>query len=230
MPELFGEDGLRGPVGETFEAALRGAGRALDFEVGYPRAFAPWVDQSWGGRQLVVRWSTIGTQATTTGYRWIAIRLSTTPLGDWADPPRHDADCIEGTRLVITPRPPSAAGVWADDPQLSADLWTFASRLCPWGLPDDLSEQQPWMQLHVRNDGVVWHLRAGLLDASLMAEAVALLARVAAWAETNDEALTARLGTSPGVVPVRRLERTIVLGAVAVTVLVVLVPLLLAAL
>ena len=86
------------------------------------------------------------------------------------------------------------------------------------------------MQLHVRNDGVVWHLRAGLLDASLMAEAVALLARVAAWAETNDEALTARLGTSPGVVPVRRLERTIVLGAVAVTVLVVLVPLLLAAL
>jgi hypothetical protein len=228
MPELFGEDGLRGPVGETFSAALRGAGERLGFDVRYPRAFAPWVDQEWRGRHLVVRWSTIGSQATTTGYRWVAIRLATARLGSWADEPQHDADHIEGVRLLLTPRPPSAAGVWTEDPQLSADLWELASQLCPWGLPDDIDEQQPWVQLHARNDGVVWHVRAQLVDEVTLTRMIELLADVADWAEANDAVLTDRLGRAPGVTAFRRLELSLVLGAVLFAALVAMVPLLLA--
>jgi hypothetical protein len=228
MPELFGEDGLRGPVGETFSCALRGAGATLGFDVRYPRAFAPWGDQEWNGRHLIVRWSTIGSQATTTGYRWIAIRLATERLGPWADEPRHDADRLEGVRLVLTPRPPSAAGVWTEAPALSAALWDLATDLCPWGLPDDLAEQQPWVQLHARNDGVIWHVRAQLLDAEKLTRAIRLLSQVADWAETNDAVLSDRLGTSPGVLSFRRLERGVVVAAILLASLAGLVPLLLA--
>ena len=228
MPELFGEDGLRGPVGETFSAALRGAGEALGFDVRYPRAFAPWVDQEWRGRHLIVRWSTIGSQATTTGYRWIAIRIATDRLGSWADEPRPDGDRIEGVRLVLTPRPPSAAGVWTEAPDLSAALWELVSDMCPWGLPDDIDEQEPWVQLHARNDGVIWHVRAQLLDEASLTRMIELLARVADWAETNDATLSDRLGPAPGVVAFRRLEWTIVAGAMVFAALAGLVPLLLA--
>jgi hypothetical protein len=228
VPDLFGEDGLRGPVGETFSAALRGAGEALGFDVRYPRAFAPWVDQEWNGRHLIVRWSTIGSQATTTGYRWIAIRLATARLGSWADEPRPDADRLEGVRLVLTPRPPSAAGVWTEAPGLSAALWDLVTDMCPWGLPDDLDEQQPWVQLHVRNDGVIWHVRAQLLDEDTLTRSIQLLAEVADWAETNDEVLSERLGTAPGVVAFQRLERGIVVWAILLAVLAGFLPLLLA--
>jgi hypothetical protein len=222
-PPLFAEDGLRGPVGETFGAALHQAGERLGFAVHYPQWNLHWVDQTWRGRQLLVRWSPVGVQAVHTGYRWIAVRLSTTRLGTWADPPEHDADQIEGVRLIITPRPPTASGVWAEDARLSADLWAFLTRLCPWGPADDIEQQRPWAQLHVRNDGVVWNLRAGLLTEALLTEAIELLARIAAWAETNDATLTARLGRASGTTSIRRIRRTITAVAIIVTTAAVLI-------
>ena len=197
------DDGIRGPVGESFGAALHAAGAARDFGVGYPKTFGHWVDQPWRGRHLTIRWSPYGAQGRTTGYRWITIRMSTTTLGLWADPPTHDADKIMGVGLPVTPDPPSERGTWADEPQLSADIWAFAMRMAPHGHP---SEQPRFTVLQARNDGVVWHLRASRLDPDRLIEAIDVLERVALYAERNDAALVARLGRAKGVREHRRFE------------------------
>jgi len=75
---------------------------------------------------------------------------------------------------------------------------------------------------------VIWHVRAQLLDEASLTRMIELLARVADWAETNDVTLSERLGTAPGVVAFRRMEWTIVAGAMLFAALAGLVPLLLA--
>lgn len=210
------DDGLRGPVGERFAAALFEVGRRLGVSVSYPTLVDPWVNEACRNRELLVRWSTMGAQARTTGYRWIAVRISAGPLGVWANPPsRHDAERIQGVRLPLTPLPPSTQGTWADDPILSADLFRFASRVMPPGADAEVATLERWLKLHVRNDGVVWHLRATRLDATLLAESIELLYRVASYAETHDAALSARLGEAAGVTRHRNLELFLMVGAAA---------------
>lgn len=195
-PDTNGDDGLRGPVGEQVGVALLAVGEALGFRVRYPTAFAPWVDQPWDGRHLTIGRSSIGLPAATTGCRWITIELTRPDEGSASgrslttDGDRSGDDAV-GHRLALDPRGPGLADDWIDDPPLGSDLWSFASRLCPWGLSDDPTDQDPWVQLHVRPDGVAWTLRAVLLDEALLAQAISLLGRVAAWVDVRGETLAA---------------------------------------
>ena len=65
--------------------------------------------------------------------------------------------------------------------------------------------------LQVRNDCVLWQLKASELDGDRLTEAISLLDRVAAYAETNDAALTARLGRAEGVTGWRAFETAFVI-------------------
>lgn len=195
------DDGIRGPVGEMLGAALHAAGAQRGFTVDYPQTIGSWVNEPWHGRELRIRWSPYGAGGKTTGYRWIAIRLSTSVLGEWADTGHRDADKIMGTRLLIHPQPPTPIGIWADDPRLSDALWVFAMRMA--GVPEEVPS---FAVLHVRNDGVVWHLRASRLDEVGIVTAIDLLERVARYGEHNDAALSQRLGRAKGVRANRRFE------------------------
>jgi hypothetical protein len=210
------DDGIGGPVGDTFRAALVEAGARLGFAP-MPARGSTWVDQDWHGRRLLVDRSTYGAHGTTTGYRWISVRLSTSRLGVWADPPTRTSGRIVGVEVPLAAGPPSPTGFWRDDPQLLADLWTFTLGRLPHGDPD---ERPLWVLLAAGNDFVVWHLRASVLDGPGLSAAVQLLERVAGYAEANDAALTARLGADRGAVAHRRLELQLALGAIAVVVVI----------
>ncbi|MBX3188599.1 MAG: hypothetical protein KF819_16400 [Labilithrix sp.] len=68
----------------------------------FPSALGWFVRQPWRGRELTIRWSTIGARARTTGYRWIAIRIGTSRLGVWANPPKaFQTDSVEGAPVDI---------------------------------------------------------------------------------------------------------------------------------
>ena len=207
------EDGLRGPVGERFAQALAVAGQRLEIDVrGLDRVTdfvgsMQWIDQEWRGRGLKVGVATYGAQAVTSGYRWIVMRLATkVRLGVWADPVMRSLSPLEGVGLPVTLGPVGRNGVWANQPSLSEDLGTFAARM-PEGS----------VVLQVRNDCVLWQLKASELDGDRLTEAITLLDRVAAYAETHDAALSARLGRAEGVSGWRAFETAFVifvLGAI----------------
>src|SRR5688572_10268016 len=112
------EDGIDGPAGQTFGAALMAVAAQKGFVATFPSFLGWFVRQPWQGRELVIRWSTIGAKARTTGHRWIAIRLTTSPLGVWANPPKaFQNDSVEGVGLPVGPPPGSPTGFYAHDPR-----------------------------------------------------------------------------------------------------------------
>lgn len=218
------EDGLRGPVGTRFGEALHAVANAKGFTADYPGLLAfSWVDQFWQGRKLDVRVSPIGASARTTGHRWITIRVSAGPLGVWVNPPEPYGDRFTGVGLPLTPNPPSARGTFTFEPALSFALWRFVQRLMPPGAATDRGTVEHWVALQARNDGFMWHIRARLLDASLLAESLDLLLHLARYAETNDAALSAMLGQAASVTRARSLQVTIAIGAFSVVVVSILI-------
>lgn len=194
------DDGIGGPAGPAFGAALEAAAAARGFTVsGYPRLWAPWVDEPWHGRTLTVRAGSFGARGRTTGHRWVVVRLSThVRLGPWADVALPGQMELEGTGLILHPQPPTPRGVWADDPELGEALWALAARVAP-GPPERYEDTTSWLHLQVRPDAVLWQLRASRIDATALVEALDLLERVAGYAEAHDAALSARLDRAPGV-------------------------------
>lgn len=201
------DDGLRGPVGDQFRMALIEAGQRLELDLqGLDRVTSfigslEWIDQPWHGRALTVRAATYGVDGVTTGQRWILVRIRTTiRLGIWADPMMRSNSPLEGVGLPVTAEPVGPRGTWADEPSLSEDLWTYAAQL-----PEGAAV------LQVRNDAVLWQLRASALDGERLTDAIRLLERVADYAETHDAALSERLGRADGVTGWRRFETAFVL-------------------
>lgn len=220
------EDGLRGPVGEQLAEALAVAGERLEIDVeGLGRVTdllgsMEWIDQEWRGRRLKVQVATYGAQAVTTGYRWIVMRLETkVRLGIWADPVLLSQSPLEGVGLPVTSAPVGPRGTWADDASLSEDLATFAAPMA-----------EGSAVLQVRNDCVLWQLKASELDGDRLTEALLLLDRVAGYAETHDVALSERLGRASGVTGWRRFEAAYVLLVLGAIALLIAAPFLLAAL
>jgi hypothetical protein len=187
------DDGIGGPAGELLRASLDHAKRELGVAVS--GGGLQWVDQEWRGRHLTIRVATYGVQAPTTGYRFVVLRLSTTArLGRWTDQPMRSDGGWEGVGLEIT-----------GDPVLGADLTAFA--------------RSREAVLQVRDDAVLWQLRASRLDEATLTEGARLLERAAAYAETHDAELTQRLGRAPGVTGWRRFETAyvvLVLGLLVV--------------
>lgn len=218
------DDGIGGPVGRSFRAALVETGTALGFRSAVDSP-STWVDQVWHGRRLRIDRSTYGAHGLTTGYRWVAVRLSTSRLGVWADPPTRTAGRIVGVEIPLGPGPSAPTGFWWDDPALLADLWAFTLGRLPHGDPD---ERPLWVLLTAGNDFVAWHVRASVLDGPALTQAVILLDRVADHVERHDAALTARLGPNAGAVAHRRLELLLALGAVMIVAVISIVVLALA--
>ncbi len=155
--------------------------------------------------------ATYGAQAVTSGYRWIVVRLETkVRLGLWADPAMRSNSPLEGVGLPVTLGPVGRKGVWADQPSLSEDLGTFAATMA-----------EGTAVLQVRNDCVLWQLKASELDGDRLTEAITLLDRVAAYAETNDAALTARLGRAEGVTGWRAFETAFVVFVIGTIVAII---------
>jgi len=214
------EDGIRGAVGQRFGQALAAAAEARGFVAAIPGMFpGSWVSQPWQGRELVIGPSPVGGQAMSTGYRWIAVRLSTTKrLGVWANPPSLAGDPSLGVGLALGPPTPTPTGIYADDPRLLEAVARFAVRVVPPGFPFRRDVTDAWVRLHARNDALIWHLRAQRLDGPLLIEALDLLVAFARYAETFDERLAARLGEASGVTRHRNVER-VVIGIVLAVVL-----------
>lgn len=209
------DDGVTGPVGQQFATALTEASAARGFSA-VPVGIIPrnWVSQAWQGRELVIGPSPIGSRAMTTGYRWIAIRLSTRRLGPWANPPSLHGDPAVGVGLPLGPPPGNPTGFYADDPRLLDWMASFVPRVLPPGYPFRSDVTDCWIRLHARNDAVVWHVRAQRLNGPLLVEAIDLLAAVAGYGEAFDQRLTLRLGEASGVTRHRNVER-VLLFAVA---------------
>ncbi|WP_183093810.1 hypothetical protein [Nocardioides stalactiti] len=212
------DDGLRGPVGQRFAHALAVAGQRLELDVrGLDRvddffSSVEWIDQEWRGRRLTVRVATYGAAGTTTGYRWVVVRLETkVRLGRWADPVMRSNSPLEGIFLPVTLDPVGEQGTWADDPALSEDLGAYAEPM-----------PEGFVALQVRNDAVLWQLRASAMDGDRLTAAILLLDRVAGYAEQHDAALSQRLGRAAGVTGWRTFELAfvvLVLGGIAAMIL-----------
>lgn len=195
------EDGLRGPAGIAFERALRAAGDELGVAVEYPLDLGPWVQEPWRGRELTIRWSTHGPQAPATGHRWVAVLLSAGPFGPWTGSSPAD-DPLTGTELA-----------------LDGDAW-------PAPLRDEVDRFSAAVggdgALQVREDAVLWHLRAGGLDAGRLTTAVRVLEQVAVAAETADADLSARHVAEHPPAATRRRHDLRRVGAAVIVLLVVL--------
>lgn len=211
------DDGIDGPVGHSFGAALAAVASEKGFVASFPAALDVFVRQPWRGRELTIRWSSIGARARTTGYRWIAIRLTTSRLGVWANPPKVlQTDSVEGADIPLGPPPGSPTGFYAQDPRLLEAMWGFVARALPAGAPTDHETVACWLRLHARNDAVIWHVRAQRITPALLSEALDLLAWFATYGERFDAYLSSR-GPSPSVTRARNFQLVAAVVVLCVT-------------